>query len=158
MVASEFLDLNRTSKPMFLVSLMIPKFAREASSEVRRTSESGHYGRLAFVGRADHVGMAERTARRDPVAHDLLQLLDLRKAALVLARPNNFLIDADLENAACRVRGEGHGANFLCKGCQQSLSHPAGAEAPAAQPAISDLDCGPLGHARLSSLLVGFVG
>jgi hypothetical protein len=42
MVLSEFLDLNHTSKPMILVSLMIPKFARDASGEVRRTSESGH--------------------------------------------------------------------------------------------------------------------
>ena len=42
-VLSEFLDLNHTSKPMILVSLMIPKFARDASCEVRRTSESGHW-------------------------------------------------------------------------------------------------------------------
>jgi hypothetical protein len=41
-VLSEFLDLNHASKPMIIVSLMIPKFAREASGEVRRTSESGH--------------------------------------------------------------------------------------------------------------------
>jgi len=41
-VASEFLDLNHTSKSMLLVSLMIPKFAQDASIEVRRTSESGH--------------------------------------------------------------------------------------------------------------------
>jgi len=41
-VSSEFLDLNHTSKSMILVSLMIPKFAPEASSEPRRTSESGH--------------------------------------------------------------------------------------------------------------------
>jgi hypothetical protein len=40
--ASEFLDLNHTSKPMVLVSLMIPKFAWDASGEGRRTSESGH--------------------------------------------------------------------------------------------------------------------
>ena len=39
---SEFLDLNHTSKSMLLVSLMIPKFARDTSSEVRRTSGSGH--------------------------------------------------------------------------------------------------------------------
>jgi hypothetical protein len=39
---SEFLDLNHTSKSMFLVSLMIPKFASETSREFRRTSESGH--------------------------------------------------------------------------------------------------------------------
>ena len=41
MARSEFLDLNHTSKPMILVSLMILKFARDAGSELRRTSESG---------------------------------------------------------------------------------------------------------------------
>jgi hypothetical protein len=41
-VWSEFLDPNHTSKHMILVSLMIPKFARDASIEVGRTSESGH--------------------------------------------------------------------------------------------------------------------
>jgi hypothetical protein len=40
--SSEFLDLNHTSKAMFLVSLMIPKFAPGPSSELWRTSESGH--------------------------------------------------------------------------------------------------------------------
>ena len=42
MLGSEFLDLNHTSKTMLLVSLLIPKFAREAGIEVGRTSESGH--------------------------------------------------------------------------------------------------------------------
>jgi hypothetical protein len=41
-VASEFLDLNHTSKSMFLVSLIIPKFAPGPSSELWRTSEWGH--------------------------------------------------------------------------------------------------------------------
>jgi hypothetical protein len=41
-VSSEFLDLNHTSKTVILVSLLIPKFARDASIEVKRTSESGH--------------------------------------------------------------------------------------------------------------------
>jgi len=41
-VMSEFLDLNHTSNHMILVSLMIPKFAREPDVEHRRTSESGH--------------------------------------------------------------------------------------------------------------------
>jgi len=36
-IPSEFLDLNRTSKIMILVSLLIPKFARDASIEVGRT-------------------------------------------------------------------------------------------------------------------------
>jgi hypothetical protein len=42
LVRSEFLDLNHTSNSMNLVSLMIAKFARDASGKVRRTSQSGH--------------------------------------------------------------------------------------------------------------------
>jgi hypothetical protein len=41
-VQSEFLDLNHTSKSMISVLLIIPKFAPEASSELRRTSELEH--------------------------------------------------------------------------------------------------------------------
>jgi hypothetical protein len=41
-VASEFRDLNRTSKSMLLVSLMMPKFALGPSRELWRTSTSGH--------------------------------------------------------------------------------------------------------------------
>jgi hypothetical protein len=41
-VSSEFLDLNHTGKLMILVSLLIPKFARDTSCEVWRTSEWGH--------------------------------------------------------------------------------------------------------------------
>jgi hypothetical protein len=39
---SEFRDLNRTSKYMFLVLLMMPKFALGPSSELWRTSASEH--------------------------------------------------------------------------------------------------------------------
>jgi hypothetical protein len=41
LVLSEFLDLNHTSKNAMLVSLLIPKFARDAGGEGARTSESG---------------------------------------------------------------------------------------------------------------------
>jgi hypothetical protein len=41
-VASEFLDLDHTSKSIALVSLMIPKFAPGPGGELRQTSESGH--------------------------------------------------------------------------------------------------------------------
>jgi hypothetical protein len=41
-VASEFRDLNRTSKYMLLVSLMMPKFALGPGRELWRTSTSGH--------------------------------------------------------------------------------------------------------------------
>ena len=33
LVQSEFLDLNHTTKPVILVSLIIPKFARDAGSK-----------------------------------------------------------------------------------------------------------------------------
>jgi hypothetical protein len=39
---SEFLDLNHTGRTFVLVSLVLPKFARDASCEVWRTSEAGH--------------------------------------------------------------------------------------------------------------------
>jgi hypothetical protein len=42
MVRSEVLDLNHTSETMFIVSLIIPKFARDGGGEVWRTSEWGH--------------------------------------------------------------------------------------------------------------------
>jgi hypothetical protein len=38
---SKFLDLNHTGKLMILVSLLIPKFALDASIGIPRTSESG---------------------------------------------------------------------------------------------------------------------
>jgi hypothetical protein len=41
MVRSEFLDLNHTSTFTILVSLLLRKFAREASGEVMQTLESG---------------------------------------------------------------------------------------------------------------------
>ena len=41
-VQREFIDLNHTSKYMIPVSLLIPKFARDAGFKGWRTSESGH--------------------------------------------------------------------------------------------------------------------
>jgi hypothetical protein len=56
-VESEFLDLNHTSKINILVSLLIPKFARDTSIEVRRTSESGHQCRGEQL---PHESLADR--------------------------------------------------------------------------------------------------
>lgn len=42
LIPSEFLELNPTSKSIFLVSLMIPKFALGPSRKLKRTSDSGH--------------------------------------------------------------------------------------------------------------------
>jgi hypothetical protein len=41
-VASEFRDLNRTSKSMLLVSLVMPKFAPAPNRDLWRTSASGY--------------------------------------------------------------------------------------------------------------------
>ena len=41
-VSSEFLDLNHTSKPMILVSLVLPKLARQSGRALWRASEAGH--------------------------------------------------------------------------------------------------------------------
>ncbi len=41
-VASEFLDLNRTSKSMLLVSLTMPKFAPGISRRALANFASGH--------------------------------------------------------------------------------------------------------------------
>jgi hypothetical protein len=41
-VASEFHDLNHTSKLKMLVSLMLPKLAPDPRREFKRASEAGH--------------------------------------------------------------------------------------------------------------------
>src|SRR5262249_28199160 len=90
--------------------------------------------------------MSERATGGDAVAHALLDLPHLGEAALLLARPDDLFVHADLENTARRVRGQDHGANLLREGRQQLLRHPTRAQAPAAQPAVDDLDGGTGGH------------
>src|SRR5438034_9072457 len=90
--------------------------------------------------------MPERATGGDAVAHEPVELRDVRKAAALLARPDQLALDAHLEDAAGRIGSERHGAEFLCKRGQQFLRHPAGAQAPTAQSAISDLDRGSGGH------------
>ena len=41
-VRNEFLDLDRTSKSMTLVPLVLPRFAPEPAVKRWRTSEAGH--------------------------------------------------------------------------------------------------------------------
>jgi hypothetical protein len=64
-VRSEFLDLNHTGKSMILVSLMIPKFAPEPSSEHRRTSESGHWLADATIDAPDLRVQTANTQRKE---------------------------------------------------------------------------------------------
>jgi hypothetical protein len=87
--------------------------------------------------------MAEVAARRHLVADELLELLGLREAASVVARPNQPAVHADLEHAARVVGDERDRAEFLGESGQQLLREPCGPEQPAAQPAIGDGDVGP---------------
>ncbi len=57
----EFLDLNHTSNTSILVSLMIPKFALDASGQRWRTSESGHYDMECRIRRC---GTSTRSSTR----------------------------------------------------------------------------------------------
>src|SRR5262245_40818134 len=99
--------------------------------------------------------MPERATGRDAVADELFDLLDSRKAATLLARPDDLVINAHLEDAAGPIRSERHGAELLGKRGQQLLRHPARPQAPAAQSAIGDLDRGPDGHGCLRLQSVG---
>src|SRR5580693_8255256 len=87
--------------------------------------------------------MPERATGGDAVADELFDLLDFRKAAPLLPRPDELVINAHLKDATSPIRGECHGAELLGKRSQQLLRHPAGPQAPAAQSAIGDLDAPP---------------
>src|SRR5260370_10584775 len=95
------------------------------------------------------VRMPERATGGDAVADELFDLLDFRKAAPLLPRPDELVINAHLKDATGPIRGERHGAELLGKRGQQLLRHPAGPQAPAAQSAIGDLDHGADGHSCL---------
>jgi hypothetical protein len=78
------------------------------------------------------VRMPEGAAGSDPVSHELLDLLDVRKAAAFFPRPDHFIVNAHLEHPSRSIRGEHHGADLLGEGCQQFLGHPIGPQTPAA--------------------------
>src|SRR6516162_3853203 len=86
------------------------------------------------------VRMPERATGRDAVADELLDLLDFRKAATLLPRPDDLVINAHLKDATGPIGGE---------------RHPARPQAPAAQSAIGDLDHGADGHSCLRLQSVG---
>jgi len=83
--------------------------------------------------------MAERLVRRDNIANALFQFGDFRKAALVLARPDELIAGTDVESAAC-AGDQGYAAKLILEGGEQFLRHPGGAQQPPALPAIFDLD------------------
>ncbi len=45
--------------------------------------------------------MTEISARRNTIAYKLFQLGDLRKATLTGTRPDNLVVDTNLEHSAC---------------------------------------------------------
>src|SRR4026207_877309 len=94
--------------------------------------------------------MTEVTPRRHLVAHDLLELLDLREAAVFLARPDQPSVDPDLEHAAGVVGDERDRAELLGEGRKQFLPHPGGPEQPVAKPAIGYRDIWTRTHAKTS--------
>ena len=69
--------------------------------------------------------MSQGAVGRDTIANEPLELLDIRKAPLLLARPDEVVVDANLEDATGHIRGEGDGAELLGKGGQELLRHPA---------------------------------
>ena len=84
--------------------------------------------------------MPERTIRGDAIAHQPLQFLDLGDVARLLAREDECVIDAHLEHAAGGIGRQHDRAQLLGEGVHQLLGHPGGPQAPAAQPAVGDLD------------------
>ena len=76
--------------------------------------------------------------RRDPVSHHLLQPLDLGKAPVLAARPQQLAVDPDLEHPARVVGNESHGPELLGEGREQLLTHPGRAQQPIAEPAIGN--------------------
>src|SRR5262245_55304303 len=104
-----------------------------------RTASSAE-GCLALRGVVLLVDMAEIAGRRDLISHHLLQLLDLGKAPVLAARPQQLAVDPDLEHPARVVGNERHGPELLGEGREQLLTHPGGAQQPITEPAIGNGD------------------
>ena len=85
------------------------------------------------------IDVPEIAPRRDAVAHQALQLRGLREAARVLARPDQRVADADLEDAA-RAGHQRHAREIGLEGAEQLLREPRRAQQPAALGAVGDAD------------------
>src|ERR1043165_4330039 len=111
---------------------------------IRQTSTRGTSMLLVMID------MAEVALRRHLVAHDLLELLDLWKPAMLRARPDQLAFDPDLEHAAGIVGDQGNRAELLGEGREQLLAHPGCPQQPVAKPAISDCDIWARRHGKKS--------
>src|SRR5690606_31325081 len=107
--------------------------------------------------------VAETALRRDHISHAALQLRGIRKTAVALALPDDLTVANDLEDAA-RTRPEAHLLQFLGKGKQKLLRHPASAQQPLALGAVGyryavghsgPSGCAELRHGRVVDLEVG---
>src|SRR4029077_12747982 len=83
---------------------------------------------LPGVGRSRlrglRVAVAKAALRRHLVAHALLQLFDVGKAPMLLARPEKLAVEADFEHAAGVVGDKRHRAELLGESGQELLRHP----------------------------------
>jgi hypothetical protein len=86
--------------------------------------------------------MPQVLVRRHAIAHQLLQFLGFRKPALFLSRPDQFAVDAHLEDTA-RAGNQRHLAEVGVERREQFLRQPPGAQYPATLGAVSDF------HARM---------
>jgi hypothetical protein len=85
------------------------------------------------------IGMAQVLAWGDPIPDDLLKLLDLRKPSFLGSRPDRVFADTNLENTSSA--GHQHKlADFCRERRQEFLSHPRGAQQPAALRAVLDFN------------------
>jgi hypothetical protein len=87
------------------------------------------------------VGVAEGAIRGDPIADELLQLLELGEPPAIGARPERDVVERDLEHSL--VAGpQRHLGELALEGHEELLRHPGGAEQPPAAGAIGDADDG----------------
>src|SRR5579883_2817928 len=85
------------------------------------------------------AGVAQVLTRGDAVPHGLLQLLDLRESSLRGAGPDRLAADSNLEDAS-RAGHQREFADLRREGREKLLSHPRGAQQPAALRAVLDFD------------------
>ena len=88
--------------------------------------------------------MAQVARGVDPVAHALLERLDVGEAAVAHAIPERLAVAGDVEHAA-GAGDQRHLGQILGEGGEQLLRQPGGAQEPAALAAVGDGDAGRVG-------------
>jgi hypothetical protein len=83
--------------------------------------------------------MPEISSRSNPVTHELLELLDIRESTFILARPDELVVDANLEDAS-GAGYKGYFTDLILKCRQKFLRHPGSAQQPSALGAVLDMN------------------